>query len=183
MRILKPFHAALHVALVAVSMDLSVVHGFQGHSALPDVPETGVTRYYNFTLSRSTKAPDGYNKSMILVNGQFPGPTIEANLGDTIQVTVHNAIANPEEGTAIHWHGLPQTRTPWYDGVPSSSQCPIAPGESFVYRFPAEVFGTTWWHSHYSGQVMDGAFGPLIIHGYVITAKSQSIPLLSLSLG
>lgn len=130
-------------------------------------PDTGVTRYYDFTVSRTTKSPDGFNKSMLVVNDQFPGPLIEANWGDMIEITVHNAIENPEEGTSIHWHGMPQSKTPWYDGVPSVHQCPIAPGESFVYTFQAEEFGTTWWHSHYSAQYMDGVFGPMIIHGYV----------------
>lgn len=37
-----------------------------------------------------------------------------------------------------------QTKTPWYDGVPSVQQCPIAPGSSFTYRFKAELYGTTW---------------------------------------
>jgi FtsP/CotA-like multicopper oxidase with cupredoxin domain len=36
----------------------------------------------------------------------------------SIQVTVHNNITNPEEGTGLHWHGLLQRATPWYDGVP-----------------------------------------------------------------
>lgn len=33
----------------------------------------GVTRYYDFTIARGFKAPDGFNKTMLLVNGQFPG--------------------------------------------------------------------------------------------------------------
>jgi hypothetical protein len=33
----------------------------------------GVVRCYNFTISRGNLAPDGYQKSMILINGQFPG--------------------------------------------------------------------------------------------------------------
>jgi FtsP/CotA-like multicopper oxidase with cupredoxin domain len=70
-----------------------------------DIPTTGVTRKYDFTVARATIAPDGYEKSAMLVNGQFPGPTIEADWGDWIEVTVHNAITNPEDGTAIHWHG------------------------------------------------------------------------------
>lgn len=102
---------------------------------------------------------------MLLVNNQFPGPLVEANFGDTIEVVVHNAIKEPEEGTAVHWHGLPQRATPWYDGVPSIQQCPIAPGQTFVYRFQAEAFGTSWWHAHYSAQYIDGAFGPMVIHG------------------
>lgn len=47
-------------------------------------------------------------------------------------VTVHNEITGPEEGTAMHWHGLYQKENPWMDGVPSVSQCPIAPGSSFT---------------------------------------------------
>lgn len=48
-------------------------------------PLTGVTRYYDFTISRMDLAPDGVNRSMIVANKQFPGPTIEANWGDHIE--------------------------------------------------------------------------------------------------
>lgn len=30
-------------------------------------------------------SPDGYTKDVLLVNGQFPGPLVEANWGDTIE--------------------------------------------------------------------------------------------------
>ena len=53
-------------------------------------------------------------------------------LSDDSQVVVNNKISGPEEGTALHWHGLLQTATPWYDGTPSVQQCPIAPGQSFT---------------------------------------------------
>jgi len=46
------------------------------------IPSLGVTRYYDFTVSRATLAPDGVQQSMIVVNGQYPGPLIEANWGD-----------------------------------------------------------------------------------------------------
>lgn len=36
----------------------------------------------------------------------FLQPAIEANWGDIIDVTVHNEIAEPEEGTAFHWYVL-----------------------------------------------------------------------------
>lgn len=128
-------------------------------------PDTGVTRYYEFTIARAWISPDGYNKSSILVNGEFPGPAIEANWGDWIEVVVHNNITSPAEGTGIHWHGILQKDTPWYDGVPGISQCPIAPGSSFTYRFRADVYGTSWWHSHFSAQYTAGVFGPLIVYG------------------
>ncbi|KAK8017818.1 hypothetical protein PG993_014144 [Apiospora rasikravindrae] len=130
------------------------------------MPIDGVLRKYDWTLSRGYLSPDGYNKSGIFVNGQFPGPTIEANWGDWIEVTVHNNIIGDDaEGTAIHWHGLTQRNTQEFDGVPSITQCPIAPGATFTYRFQADLYGTTFWHSHYSAQWTAGVHGAFIIHG------------------
>ena len=128
-------------------------------------PTTGRVRSYDFTIKRGTIAPDGYQKDVMLINGQFPGPTIEANWGDTIEVNVHNEITGPEEGTALHWHGLLQTDTPWEDGVPAVEQCPIPPGKSLQYVFKADLYGTSWYHSHYSAQYAGGLFGPMIIYG------------------
>ncbi|MCJ1332771.1 hypothetical protein MMC10_009465 [Thelotrema lepadinum] len=140
----------------------------------PEIPpSTGVTRSYDFTISRGVLSPDGVNRSMLLINNQFPGPLIEANWGDTISVTVHNAISTAnedgipvdQEGTSLHWHGLLQKDTPYYDGVPGIQQCPIAPGNDFTYTFTADLYGTSWYHSHYSAQYAGGAAGPMIIHG------------------
>ena len=125
----------------------------------------GKTRYYDFKVSRTTMSPDGTPMSLLVVNGQFPGPTLEANWGDWIEVTVKNEIAGPEENTIIHWHGLNQPGTPWYDGVPSVSHCPIVPGTSLKYRFRADEYGTSWWHSHLSAQYTQGLFGPIVVHG------------------
>ena len=90
---------------------------------------------------------------------------IEANWGDWIEVKLCNYISQPEEGTAIHWHGFLQTHTPWEDGVPSVTQCPIAPGKCYTYRFRASLYGSTWYHSHYSAQFSGGMFGPMVIYG------------------
>lgn len=98
-----------------------------------------------------------------MINGGFPGPTIEANWGDTIQVTVHNQIE--DEGVALHWHGFLQTSTPWEDGSPAVTQCPIAPGKSYTYNLHANLYGTSWYHSHYSAQYAGGLTGPIVIHG------------------
>lgn len=43
-------------------------------------------------------------RSVIGINGRFPGPTIEANLGDTIELNVTNV--NIVNGTSIHFHGM-----------------------------------------------------------------------------
>ncbi|KAL2161030.1 hypothetical protein VTH06DRAFT_8743 [Thermothelomyces fergusii] len=137
----------------------------RGSNPYTESPSTGVTRYYDFTVSRASIAPDGYLRDVLLVNGAFPGPLIEANWGDTIVVDVHNDISGPEEGTAIHWHGFLQHETPWEDGAPGITQCPIPPGKSYRYEFVASLYGTSWYHSHYSAQYAGGLFGPIVIHG------------------
>lgn len=130
-----------------------------------DIPRTGVVRYYDFTISRGEIWADGVKRPVMLVNNQFPGPAIEANWGDEIQVTVHNNITAPVEGTAIHYHGFLQRGSNWMDGVPSVSQCPIAPGASFTHRFTAQLYGTSWYHAHYSAQYTAGVVGPIVVYG------------------
>ncbi|KAL6720298.1 hypothetical protein ACLMJK_002219 [Lecanora helva] len=130
-----------------------------------NAPNSGVTRNYNFNIARGTIAPDGVNRSALLINGAFPAPTIEANWGDKLTINVCNNIAGPEEGTALHWHGFLQKATPWFDGVPAVQQCPIAPGKCLTYTFIADLYGTSWYHSHYSAQYNAGLLGPMIIHG------------------
>lgn len=33
------------------------------------------------------------------------------------------------------------------------------------YRFKADLYGTSWYHSHYSAQYTGGLLGPMIVHG------------------
>jgi hypothetical protein len=37
-------------------------------------PDTGRTVKYHLTISNATGAPDGFERQMFLVNGQYPGP-------------------------------------------------------------------------------------------------------------
>lgn len=80
-----------------------------------DPPVIRVTRYYDFDIRRGLLSPDGFQKPGIFVNGQFPGPLIEANWGDWIEVQVHNNIEDidngKQEGTAIYYHGISQKST------------------------------------------------------------------------
>ncbi|KAF2450163.1 multicopper oxidase [Karstenula rhodostoma CBS 690.94] len=108
---------------------------------IPDpnsVPTTGVIRPYYFTISRSDVAPDGVHRAAILVNDRFPGPTIEADWGDIFEITIQNNITGPNEGTAIHWHG-------------------------FLHKGAPNALGR---HSHYSSQLIDGLWGPMVVRGY-----------------
>ncbi|KAF2267368.1 laccase-1 [Lojkania enalia] len=127
------------------------------------VPDTGVTREFWFDVTNTTIAPDGVERIVLAVNGSVPGPTIEANWGDTVKIHVRNSLT--ANGTGIHWHGIRQHFSFQEDGVPSITQCPIAPGESQTYTWRAEQYGTSWYHSHYSLQAWNGVVGPIVIHG------------------
>jgi FtsP/CotA-like multicopper oxidase with cupredoxin domain len=110
-----------------------------------------------------TLSPDGKPREMMVFNGQYPGPPIVANWGDTIRVTVTNQL--PNNGTSIHWHGVRQLHSNQMDGTNGITECPIAPGQSKIYTFKATQYGTSWYHSHYSVQYGDGLVGPIIING------------------
>ncbi|KAF2115268.1 laccase-1 [Lophiotrema nucula] len=128
-----------------------------------EAPDTGVTVEYWLDVTNVTLAPDGVERLVLAVNGTVPGPTIEANWGDTVRIHVRNSLTN--NGTGIHWHGIRQNYTFQEDGVPSITQCPIAPGDSLTYTWKATQYGTSWYHSHYSLQAWEGVFGPIVIHG------------------
>ncbi|CAL5343697.1 unnamed protein product [Camellia sinensis] len=97
----------------------------------------------------------------ITVNGQYPGPTLEVNNGDTLVIKVVNRA---RYNLTIHWHGVRQMRTAWSDGPEFVTQCPIRPGKSFTYRFTIQgQEGTLWWHGH-SSWLRATVYGALIIH-------------------
>ena len=100
-------------------------------------------------------------RSVITINGQFPGPTLIVHENQTVLVDVRNNLVG--ETTSMHWHGLHQINTPWMDGVASVTQCPFGPGKAFRYIFKAFPSGTFWYHAHMGVQRTDGAFGGLVI--------------------
>ncbi|XP_060566453.1 uncharacterized protein LOC132725369 [Ruditapes philippinarum] len=106
---------------------------------------------------------DGWEEPRLVtvVNGQFPGPDIVVYEGQTIIVHVKNMLTS--NAVTIHWHGLHQRDTPWMDGVPYVTQCPIHPHQTFVYKFKAKPRGTFWWHSHMGAQRSMGVSGAFII--------------------
>lgn len=119
---------------------------------------------YTLVLTNEYIAPDGYNVSRMLINGTYPGPLIEADWGDLLNVTVINNLSN-HNGTSIHWHGIRQLNTTWQDGVAGVTQCPVPPGQEYVYTWRATQYGVSWYHSHFSLQYPDGLAGPLKING------------------
>jgi FtsP/CotA-like multicopper oxidase with cupredoxin domain len=90
------------------------------------------TRLYHWTISNKEVNPDGVYRQVTLINGQFPGPLVEYHEGDTLEIEVENQSIN---ATSFHWHGIHQNGTNWMDGTVGVTQCPIAPGGKFSYKF------------------------------------------------
>ena len=132
-------------------------------------PTTGNQCKYSLTITNTTCDYDGSGERLcfaISANGgpaTVPGPLIECNWGDEVVIDVTNEL--PDNGTAIHWHGIRQLGTNPNDGVPGVTECALAPGQTRTYKFQATQYGSSWYHSHYLTQYGDGVRGPIIIHG------------------
>lgn len=94
-------------------------------------------------------------------NGRIPGPTIEARVGDVLEVHLGNHLP---EATAIHWHGL---RVPAAMDGTEMVQQPVGPGETFTYRFRLPDAGTFWYHPHLNEtiQLERGLYGAIVVRG------------------
>ncbi|KAK1596029.1 multicopper oxidase [Colletotrichum navitas] len=118
---------------------------------------------HDFNIGWVTANPDGaFDRPTIGINGQWPIPRIDANVGDTILINVHNGLGN--QSTSLHFHGLFMNGSTHMDGPAQVSQCAIPPGSSFTYNFTINQPGTYWYHSHTKGQYPDGLRAPLIVH-------------------
>ncbi|CAG8977769.1 hypothetical protein HYALB_00011154 [Hymenoscyphus albidus] len=117
-----------------------------------------------WTITKGLRSPDGVEKSVYLINGQFPGPLIEARSGDELIIEVRNGVR--DEGVAMHWHGLWMKGANEMDGVVGLTQCPIKTSKSFTYKFKIDddQAGTFWYHAHSELQRADGMYGSLVIH-------------------
>ena len=107
---------------------------------------------YNWTLKprrASAKDPSlspdcNLNRLMLLVNDQLPGPSIEADVGDTVKVNINNE--SPTESIALHFHGLHMKGQPYKDGSATVTQCASGPLQKQTYEFIVLDQGTHYWH-------------------------------------
>lgn len=124
------------------------------------------TRELWVNITYATGNPDGLlERKVIGLNGTWPPPPIEINVNDTLILHAHNGL---DQNTAIHAHGQFFNTTAFYDGAVGVSQCGIPPGSTFSYVINTTAsnsqHGTYWYHSHASGQYVDGLRAPLLIH-------------------
>ncbi|QLL31818.1 hypothetical protein HG536_0B06860 [Torulaspora globosa] len=124
---------------------------------------------FNFTTGWVDANPDGVReKKMIGFNGQWPVPDIHVKKGDRVQLYLTNGF---DDGTvtSLHFHGMFQKLSDGnrneIDGPSMVTQCPIVPGQTYLYNFTvADQVGTYWYHAHSGSQFGDGMRGAFIIH-------------------
>ncbi|KAJ0796122.1 putative laccase [Helianthus annuus] len=132
---------------------------------------TGVTRHYKFNIRMHNVTRLCGTKSIITVNGKFPGPRIIAREGDRLVIKVVNHVPY---NISIHWHGIRQLRSGWADGPAYITQCPIQTGQSYVYNYSIiGQTGTLWYHAHVSW-IRSTLYGPIVI----LPRRNTSYPFL-----
>jgi FtsP/CotA-like multicopper oxidase with cupredoxin domain len=101
---------------------------------------------------------------------QIPGPTLHAEVGDTLVVHFRNNARELEQALTLHPHGV--RYTPDYDGVYLGEHTRIggfiAPGEEFTYTWEAtpDAVGVWPYHDHGPNHTLNtfrGAFGAIIV--------------------
>ena len=112
---------------------------------------------YEFEIDYREINVTGKPVTAMVIDGGIPGPTIQANLNDTLRVTFNNRM---DVETSIHWHGvlLPNDQ----DGVPYLTTPPIAAGGSLTFEYPVTHTGTYWYHAHTGLQEQRGLYGALV---------------------
>ncbi|XVF23332.1 hypothetical protein REPUB_Repub13aG0028900 [Reevesia pubescens] len=106
--------------------------------------------HYEFVLQESEFRKLCNTKSILTVNGSFPGPEIRVRRGDTVFVNVYN---QGNYAVSIEWDGVE-------DSIDGSDNL-IQPGRNFTYEMELDdEIGTLWWHANsaWASATVHGAF-------------------------
>ena len=106
-------------------------------------------------------------------NGMVPGPSIHLEIGDRVQLRVHNDLPI---ATDVHLHGLNVENQ--FDGVAPITQDLIEPGADFTYEYVADEQAVAMYHPHAHGHMLlpNGMFGTIFV-GDVRLPRGQTIGL------
>lgn len=144
---------------IAILLPMAIATSF-GQNQLY-IPDTLNGTIFNLNVQSGTKQFfTGYNTPTYGYNGNFLGPTLLINSGDSITLNVTNNIT---QQTTVHWHGFHVA--PENDGGPHQIIYPATTwSPSFKMRNEAATF---WYHPHGEGkteiQVSKGLAGLIIV--------------------
>ncbi|KAG8723079.1 laccase [Ceratobasidium sp. 395] len=109
---------------------------------------------YNFRIRNVNAAPDGFQRSVVSVNGLIPGTLITARKGDTLSINVTNELTDSSmrRATTIASIGMDCFKLALLQKT----------GQRLIPL--DQQTGTFWYHSHLSSQYVDGLRGALVIY-------------------
>ncbi|MGF6832981.1 FtsP/CotA-like multicopper oxidase with cupredoxin domain [Paenarthrobacter sp. TE4293] len=131
-------------------------------SLLGQSPAEAVVRHYELTARvEQVTLPSGQSTEAWTF-GSLPGPALEAELGEVMEVVLKNR--DVAAGVTLHWHGYDVPNA--MDGVAGATQDAVMPGQSMTYRFTAAQSGTYWYHTHQDSAegVRKGLYGTFVVH-------------------
>ncbi|KAK8545117.1 hypothetical protein V6N12_025966 [Hibiscus sabdariffa] len=117
--------------------------------------------FFTWNLTYGTISPLGVPQQVILINGQFPGPSINSTTNNNIVINVFN---NLDEPFLFTWSGIQQRKNSWEDGM-SGTNCPILPGTNYTYQFQVkDQIGSYIYYPSTAMHKAAGGFGALKVH-------------------
>lgn len=134
-------HINIKIGLLILMISISKFSFSQGYNPLW-IPDTLSGTVFNLELKDTTKQFfPGFNTHTMGINGNWWGPTLIFNKGDTVHMHVMN---NLMDTTTIHWHGI--HLPPIMDGGPHQ---PIFPMTMWMPEFKVTNNAATYWyHPH-----------------------------------
>ncbi|KAK1985309.1 Cupredoxin [Colletotrichum cereale] len=113
----------------------------------PTDRESRLTREYTLQTGVRWMNPDGGRwRVMSVCNGQSPCPTLYAEEGDIVHLTVKSDIYTQ---SSIHWSGIGHKGAGWNDGTAGISQFPILPRGNFTSVIDTTgSWGLNWYAEH-----------------------------------
>ncbi|KAI6260084.1 hypothetical protein MCOR27_002778 [Pyricularia oryzae] len=167
------------VALAVVTIPTGLWNSYDGNRHLPltgfwrphsEQDTAKLVRKYNLQTGVRWMNPDGGRwRVMYTCNGQSPCPTLYADEGDMVELTVKSDVYSQ---STIHWSGIGYHGTgDWNDGTAGISQYPILPRGNFTHLIDTTgSWGLNWYAEHTTAASADG------LYGMVYVAPSPSRP-------
>ncbi|ERN09064.1 hypothetical protein AMTRI_Chr06g175060 [Amborella trichopoda] len=117
--------------------------------------------FFNWEVSYLTASPLGVKQQVIGINGNFPGPTVNATTNWNLVINVQN---NLDEPLLLTWNGIQVRRNSWQDGV-LGTNCPIPSGWNWTYQFQVkDQIGSFFYFPSIHFQRAAGGYGGIIVN-------------------
>ncbi|OMO57807.1 Multicopper oxidase, type 1 [Corchorus olitorius] len=122
--------------------------------------------FFTWNVTFGFIAPlSGVPQEAILINGQFPGPNINATTNNNIVINVFN---NLDEPFLLTWVGIQHRKNSWQDGV-LGTNCPIQPGQNYTYHFQVkDQIGSYMYYPTTDMHRAAGGFGGLRVNSRLL---------------